>query len=443
MKMPDHFSALTLDSQSERYPLKPLRDLQLKKLVRAGYWGLLALAGSFIWSLVLFQNRTTVPIFSATGFPEWRMETGIRAQTVVISEILFALEQLVDAIGAFFLAINDGQIAATSRTLACIFVLIAVLFTFRRLLAEHYNATGQRLQYEEQIRMQKKTGIHKWLRPVAVAVCSMVSVYVLTSLAWMALGVIFKQFSASPLASAIFSAAFVAVTTFVAVYFVLTLTKLQLAALAMLTFLLGLGGTFAMAGVENGEQWWQASISRAGAYPDSNWLFIATLLSICVIFLVLWFDIDQFMRLIVAEADRSSPITASMSVLQRQFRSHAYAIIRLLYALAVAGLLGVAFVRVHPDDGWTTAAHTGGALLAIAIFTLGGLVFAFWFPNKILGQPFRLFSVGCAAVYLISLVLFLTSILNLAGVELIVLMVIGLWFYFALDTILTYVDALL
>jgi uncharacterized protein YneF (UPF0154 family) len=207
-----------------------------------------------------------------------------------------------------------------------------------------------------------------------------------------------------------------------------------------------LGGSFAMAGIENDQQWWQAAVSRAGANPQADWLFIATFGSVFLIFVVLWFDVNGFVRLIVAQAElhHAAPPQddALLSRLHRWLRAHTFGIIRALYFIAILGLLGVGFVRFNLNDPTTVIAHTGGAGFAILIFIIGGLCFATWFPDPILGLPFKRFSQGAVALAALSVVLFAVGILNLAGIELVCLILVGIWFFFALDTVLTYINAL-
>jgi hypothetical protein len=439
MQQPKHFSAYALDA---RFPLDRLRELQFKKLRYAAYVGLIALAATSVWSFYLFINQPTVPIFSDVGFPEWRMEPELEALAVV-DELTATIKQVVRATREFFLSVDSGQIAGTARVISSICIFLGITFSFRKFLAEHFLVYGQQLQYEDQQRMDHPASRHKWLRSVVVALSCMVSVYIITSLVWIALGEIFREFAAAPLPAAIFAASFAAVATFIAVFMSLTMTRLQLAAMAMFTFVLGLGATFAMADAENGQQWWQAAVSRAGAHPDSNWLFIITILSVVLAFTVLWYDIDQFMQRIVRRADCISPLDKVKNPLKLWFRKNAYNLIRVLYALAVVGLCGVAAVRVVQGDFLTTVIHTGGAVLSILIFAIGGLGFALWFPDEIVGKPFRRFTWACVIVYVCTLFLYCQQILNLTGAELVLLMLIGIWFYFALDTVLTYIDALI
>jgi hypothetical protein len=440
MKLPEHFSAFALEPRQEIFPLQRLRALQMDKLRLAAYWGIGALVIGFIWSAFLFANQSSVPMFSQVGFPEWNVTFGLAAQTVP-REIVASFSQLVGAFTALAQSGSSGQIAGAARFIGCAVIFVGILFTFRRLLPTHYEAHGQRLQYEDHKRIANTIG--SYTRRVAVALAVMVSSYVLTSLAWIFLAQVFKGFSALPLAAAFFSALFVGGVTFAAVYTSLTLTTRQLAALGMMTFLLGLGGSFAMAGIENNEQWWQASISRAGAHPNANWLFIAAIGSVGLVFFVLWYDIDQFIQLIIFHAEAyPTPPQRPPSALKSWLRRNTYAIIRALYFLAIIGLLGVGFVRFDLRDIGTVIAHTGGAMISILIFSLGGVGFAYWFPDPILGTPFKQFSIACVLANIIAAVLFAIGILNLAGIELVALIIIGIWFYFALDTVLTYVDAI-
>jgi hypothetical protein len=448
MDMPKHLEPLVVaEAQQVEPPLRRLRELQLRKLRLALLWGIGALVVASFASLVLFRDHPVIPMFSDIGFPEWRTQPRDPIATFaaqnVSSELVASFNQLVNSIRRIAESGGNGQIAATSRLLACISIFVAILFTFRVYVADYYDVHGQRLQLEDH--KDSSSSLARYTRRVAVALAAMVTSFVALSIVWMLLNEIFKTFSVSFVSAAAFSGLFVGCATAVFVYWVSTMTTRQLAALGLLTFILGLCGAFAMAGIENGEQWWQAAVSRAGADPNANWLFIATIASVSLVFLVVWFDIDQFLRLIVAHAEaykqRNPTLAGRFAGVRNWFSARTFYTMRLLYFAAILGICGVGFVRFDRADIGTVIAHTGGAFASILIFNLGGLVFAHWFPDPILGTPFKRFSLVCVIVNLIGGVLALVGVLNLAGVELVALIIVGIWFYFALDTLLTYIDA--
>lgn len=448
MDMPKHLEPLVVaEAQQVEPPLRRLRELQLRKLRLALLWGIGALVIATFASLILFRDHPVIPMFSDIGFPEWRTQPRDPLQTFaaqnVGSELVASFNQLINSIRRIIESGGNGQIAATSRLLACISIFVAILFTFRVYVADYYDVHGQRLQLEDYRDASSKLG--RYIRRLAVALAAMVTSFVALSIVWMLLNEIFKTFSVSFVSAAAFSGLFVGCATAVFVYWVSTMTTRQLAALGLLTFILGLCGAFAMAGIENGEQWWQAAVSRAGADPNANWLFIATIASVSLVFLVVWFDIDQFLRLIVAHAEqykqRNPTMAGRFAEIREWFGARTFYTMRLLYFAAILGICGVGFVRFDRADIGTVIAHTGGAFASILIFNLGGLAFAHWFPDPILGTPFKRFSLVCVIVNLVGGVLALVGVLNLAGVELVALIIVGIWFYFALDTLLTYIDA--
>lgn len=449
MELPKHLAPLVVaQAQQIEPPLRRLRELQLRKLRLALLWGMGALTIGFLASLLLFRDYPMIPMFSDIGFPEWRTQPLDPIETFaaqnVGSELIASFNQLISSIRRIAESGSNGQIAATSRLLACISIFVAILFTFRVYVADYYEVHGQTLQLEDFHEISST--LAKYTRRVAVALAAMVTSFVALSIVWMLLNEIFKTFSVSFISAAAFSGLFVGCATAVFVYWVSTMTTRQLAALGLLTFILGLCGAFAMAGIQNGEQWWQAAVSRAGADPNANWLFIATIASVSLVFIVVWFDIDQFLRLIVAHAEdykrRNPPPPARrLANLRQWLADRSFYVMRLLYFAAILGICGVGFVRFDRADIGTVIAHTGGAFVSILIFNLGGLIFAHWFPDPILGTPFKRFSLVCVIVNLVGGVLALIGVLNLAGVELVALIIVGIWFYFALDTLLTYIDA--
>jgi hypothetical protein len=444
MNLPPHLFVYVAQAQTATDTLQDQRAVQLRKLRAAALWGVAAVVIGVVLALWFYRGLATVPLFTDAGFPEWKPALDTFTAESVPAEIGFAFGRLFEVVGAIIQSGSSGQIAATSRLIACAMIFVAILATYRRLLLEHYKARGQQMQFAD---YEAEVGsLGNQVRRAAVALAALVGGYVAISVAWLLLDLMFKEFSASYAGAAAFSGLFVGAVTFAAVYWAQTVTTRHLIALGLITLVVGLGGSFAMAGIENGEQWWQAAVSRAGANPQADWLFIATFASVGAIFVVLWFDINGFIRLIVAQAEAFHPAPptddALLSRVHRWLRTNTFAIIRTLYFTAIVGLLGVGLVRFDRTDITTVIAHTGGAIAAILIFIVGGLCFAYWFPDRIIGLPFKRFSQGVAAMTLISGVLFALGILNLAGIELVCLILISVWFFFALDTILTHVNAL-
>lgn len=444
MELPPHLAIYLERPQRTSSRLEDQRDLQLRKLRVAALWGVLALLIGTGMALYFYRGLDVVPLFTEAGFPEWKPALGsLSPQSAVTSEIGFAFGRVFEVAAAIAQAGSSGQIAATSRLIACVMIFVAILLTYRSLLLEHYHARGQLVQLHDY--RSEANSLGSYLRRVAIAFAALVSSYVALSVVWLVLDLMFKEFSASYAGASVFSGIFIGVVTFVAVYWSQTVTTRHLIGLGIATLVIGLGGSFAMAGVENGEQWWQAAVSRAGANPQADWLFIATFGSVFLIFVVLWFDMNGFLRLVALQAETlHAPPTGDPkgTPLRRWLRGNTFGIIRALYFIAIIGLLGVGFVRFDSRDIGTVIAHTGGASAAILIFIIGGLLFAYWFPDPIVGTPFRRFSQGAVLLALLSAVLFALGILNLAGIELVCLLIVGVWFFFALDTVLTYVNAL-
>jgi hypothetical protein len=442
MNIPEHLMIYSASAQQASEVLHLRRELQLRKARIAGMWALGAFVVGVIAAALLYNGHTSVPMFSEQGFAEWRNAAPFAAQSVP-RQIGLSFARLSEMIGALIQSGGSGQIAAAARLLACAMIFVAVLFTYRRLLAEHYDVHGQTARRDD-VRQRAAT-MGSLVRRIGVALAVLVSSYVALSLTWMILASMFKDFSALYWAAAFFTGLFTALVTFGAVYWSLTVSTRHLMALGLVTFVVGLSGSFALAGIENNEQWWQAAVSRAGAHPDADWLFIATFGSVFILFVALWFDVEPFIRLIVAQATLLRPTPRGDTLparVSRYLRANTFGIIRALYFAAIIGLMGVGFVQFNSSDITTVVAHTGGAALAILIFTIGGLAFAGWFPDPIFGVPFKRFSQVCVAVCAVSVALWLIGTLNLAGIELICLIVIGVWFFVAIDSILAYVNAL-
>ncbi|MCC6612540.1 MAG: hypothetical protein IT320_03620 [Anaerolineae bacterium] len=450
MEAPAHLAVLSVNAQDAQQAVEPLRRrqaLEMKRMQIAAAWSLIAFAFAFIVSLIFFRGEANIPMF--VSFPEWEpLTTETSALAVgVPTQVGISLERLRDAFTAFLRSGSSYQIAAAARLLSCFVIFAIIVITYRKLLLEHYEVHERYAQYDE-FKRASQTMFHRFSR-FFVALASMITNYVLFSVMWIILSVIFKEFTALYFAAAAFSALAVAVSTFVFVYWSLVVTTRHLVALGVFTLIIGLAATFALANPENGQQWWQAAISRAGADPRVSWLFTATLGSVFVIFVLLWVDVDNFVRLITAQAEAyhaealaADSRTGLWARIQRWAKGHTYHIFRALYFIALFGLLGTGFVRTDPRNIDTIIAHTGGATSAIIIFNVVGLFFASWYPDPILGQPFKRISLILVGTGIISVVLFAIGVLNLTGIELICLLIIGFWLYLALENLLIYVNTL-
>ncbi|MCA9903907.1 MAG: hypothetical protein KC547_08625 [Anaerolineae bacterium] len=444
METPTHLAELVVNAQEAIQPLRRAQALEMRRMQIAAIWGLIAFAVAFVTSLIFFAGTDNVPMFHS--FPEWEPVSSNFTALTVPGEVGISFQRLADAFVAFLRSGESDQIAAASRLLSCVAIFVAVVFTYRNLLLEHYEVHELYAQYED-FKRAAHTRTHQISR-FLVALALTITNYVLFSVLWIILSQIFKEFSAPYWSAAGFSAVSVAAVTFIYVYWSLTVTTRHLVALGLLTFITGLCASFALASPENGQQWWQAAISRAGADPRVSWLFTSTLGSVFIIFVLLWIDVDNFVRLITVqgEAQRAFTVQATSSgwraAIQHWINAHTYQIFRALYFLALLGLLGVGFVRTDARDIGTLIAHTGGATSAIIIFNIVGLFFASWYPDPVLGQPFKRTSYILVGAGIISIVLFAIGVLNLAGIELICLLIICFWLYLALENLLIYVNTL-
>ena len=446
MEAPAHLAVMTVDAQQAVQPLRRRQALEMKRMQIAAIWGLIAFFFALVVSLIFFAGETSIPMFHS--FPEWGPLSTDVSPLSVPTEVGISLERLRDAFAAFLRSGDSDQIAAASRLLSCIMIFVAIVVTYRKLLLEHYEVHERYAQYEE-FKRASQTRFHRISR-FLVALASMIANYVLLSIIWIIMSEIFKEFSALYYAAAAFSALSVAVATFIFVYWSLAITTRHLVALGVFTLVAGLAATFALASPENGQQWWQAAISRAGADPRVSWLFTATLASVCIIFALLWVDVDNFVRLITAQAEAHHALRAGAQAsdsslrvrIQTWIKNHTYHIFRALYFVALVGLLGAGFVRTDTRDIGTIIAHTGGATSAIIIFNIVGIFFAFWYPDPILGQPFKRTSLIFVGASIVSVVLFAIGVLNLTGIELICLLIICFWLYLALENLLVYVNTL-
>jgi hypothetical protein len=182
-----------------------------------------------------------------------------------------------------------------------------------------------------------------------------------------------------------------------------------------------------------------------GRNPRSELLFMTTLLSVAVIFWILWLDVGKIIKRIVAEIapDPQTFVT-----------KNAFTIIRTLYFLALicTALVGVIPVIDQKDSDQlnhivTLILHTGGATVSMIIFTAGGMYFfTGWLPDRIFPGYFKVMSRALVAVCGVAVVLFIlneitdAAFLSLTALELILFFCIGVWLFFAVSNLLEYAD---
>jgi hypothetical protein len=316
---------------------------------------------------------------------------------------------------------------------------IAVFFTYRALLADFYDANLQDAQSKAFKRFRDQRS--HWLSVGLISAITMVSTYVVISGILIMLADMFEGLKLPFVGASIVAAVFAGAAGFVMTYWASVVTTRELLVFGLLTFVIGLGGGFA---VTEGS-WWKYAVSAVGRNPRSELLFMTTLISVAAIFWILWLDVGKIIKRVVNEIAPDP---------QTFVAQNAFVIIRTLYFLALicTVLVGVIPVIDQKDSDQlnhiiTLILHTGGAIVSMLIFTTGGMYFfTRWLPDRIFPGYFKVMSRALAAVCGVAVVLFIlnettdAAFLSLTALELILFFCIGLWLFFAVSNLLEYAD---
>ncbi|MBA3872635.1 MAG: hypothetical protein H0X30_26155 [Anaerolineae bacterium] len=326
-----------------------------------------------------------------------------------------------------------GSIAGIARLCTLVTVISSVFILYRRDIRTHYKIYDQPTQLENFNKMSPvKQGLARFLYVGATTF----GTYVIVSIMWLGLSQVFKNLSFNDgLSPAIAILLFTGLITFITTFGALAVTTHEVLLLGLGTLGIGFMVSFALAQPncrQSGfsvpllcllpvRQWWEIAVSNAGQSNPSASLFTGSLLSGAITFIVVWFDIDNTV------IDLANKLTL------RWFKPIVWiSIARFLFTVFILGLLFVGFIRVAPEFPMNRAFHTGGAVSAI----ISALALACIMPKQSFRPWYKLLSIGLGAVTAIMIVLGALNLVSLTVIELTVFVMIGLWIYATVDSLL-------
>ena len=385
-------------------------------------------AGRLPEDYVLFAQFQEWRSDETTQYPvcEWRCEIVTQAK-----RILAAASQTGESIIA---EDGRGNVAGFARLCTLIAVSISVAFVYRRQLAARYEINAQLAQLED---FEEMPGWQRWLNRILYTFSALFGVYVVVSIIWLGLSLIFKNMVLDWPSTVLVVALFTSTMTFVAAFGALAVTTRDILALGLFVFLAGFSVSFALAPIlGDGSQWWQSAVSNAGQLNPSAPLFTATLASASLALIVMWFDIDSLIGQMIDDGD------------VRLLSSEQWLwVARLLYAMLIVGLLFVGFIRVddinHP---FNKVFHAGGSVFAIASIVIAGLLirkrnFYPWYRlfsvHGLVGLTLGMAILGSLKLDPLSVVFVGTGLISLTVIELALFILIGLWVFVTVDNLLS------
>ena len=370
-------------------------------------------------------------------FYEWRSEGA--TQYPVCSwncEIAVQSTRLVTAASEIALSVitvdGRGNIAGMARLCTLVTVLFSVGFAYRRQLLAHYTINAQPAQHDDFATMPNW---QRWLNRTLYILATAFGTYVLTSVLWLGLAMVFRELSLNWFRSGIVIVLFTGTITFIATYVALAASTRTVLSLGLFTLAAGFALSFALVPQSLGHQWWEVAVSNAGQFNPSASLFTGTLLSGSLALVIIWFDMDSIIHKMIDDGDIQilSPDTWRW-------------IARLLYFALILGLLLIAFIRVDQDNfPLNMVFHAGGSLAAIASTVIAGLLirkkrFHPWYHiftvYILLGLTLGMSILGSLKFDPFSLVFPGTGIISLVVIELVLFVLMGLWLYLTADNLL-------
>lgn len=370
-------------------------------------------------------------------FLEWRTEDAVQYPVCAWDcEIVTQSTRLVSAardIGASIVSGDGlGSVAGIARLCTLVSVAFAVWFTYRKHLPARYALNGQQAQHEDFEQMPRW---EFWLTRVLYTLASVFGTYVVVSIAWLGLSLVFRDMSMGWFRAALVIIAFTATVTLAATYGALAVSTRDILLLGLFTYAAGFATSFALVPPTLERQWWEVAVSNAGQLNPSASLFTGTLLSGSLALVVLWFDLDSIIRKMIDDGE-----VRLLSAERWMW------VARGLYGVLILGLLSVGFIRVdevnHP---FNTAFHAGGAVVAIISVVVSGMLirkrrFHPWYKifsvHILLGLTIFMAVFGSIRLDPLGLVFVGTGLISLTVIELALFILIGLWVYVTVDNLL-------
>ena len=355
----------------------------------------------------------------------WDCEIGVQFQR------LFSNNTLV--VASIYALNNEGNIAGIARLCNLVAVSIAVFFAYRQQLTEYYFLNAQKAELED---FQETPQWELWLSRIAYTLATLFGTYVVVSIFWLGVDLAFKDVTLNWFDASILIIGSTAVMTFIATFGALAVTTRGILLLGLMTYLFGLTASFALTPLIDGQQWWQRAVSSAGQLNPSAPVFTGTFLSGALAMLVLWLDVNGMVRKVIADG----PL---LLLGARGWMN----VVRVLYIAFVGGLLFVGFIRVDRINfPRNMLFHAGGAMAAIACVVMSGLIirkrrFPPWYKAFsvyiLLGVTLGITILSSFTLDPFTIVDPGTGIVSLTVLELVLLMMLGVWTYITVDNLVT------
>ncbi len=270
-------------------------------------------------------------------FYEWTIvDSTLEPVETVGEEIILSLSRIDVAFSGIWgstiapepdTVVPPGNTAGIARLLSIISVPVAVAVSYRKQLKTRYRVYGEKAQYDDFEKLQKRK-IQYFSARILYVTATAFGTYVVTSVLWLAMSRAFQNLTFTLFWAWLVVILFTFSVTIASTFWALAVTTRELFLIGMMTTVAGLFVSFSIAPqIPDPDRiyWWQHAVSMLGKYMPSAPLFTATITSMACTLLVVWFDIES----IIVRAGNEKIV-----------------LIRGLYFYAVIGFLLIGFVRV-------------------------------------------------------------------------------------------------
>lgn len=226
---------------------------------------------------------------------------------------------------------------------------------------------------------------------------------------WIIFGMMFSNLWLSHIAAVVVTVAYCAIFGFAATYWIIALRTMDIVTLGLVTFALGLFGSFLLS---SDPQWWQVSLSYLGYDSGADIIFRVSLMAVGLMLLIVARDLSDIFA-----------IEVQMGLLSKRN----YRIVRLGALLICFGIAGVGIFPVRVSE-LSTNLHNLSVYTAGATFGLGMLLIR-WITPNLFHESFYKLTWGLLAICISFVFMRIVGIINFVALEILSFAIFSIWLY--------------
>jgi len=377
---------------------------------------------------VIAAPEANVPLYQ--GFPEWE-RSATSSEPVVCeprADTPFDVQSVPPQaptrieIVRSMLATELGQIAQWGRLLTVILSVLLAGLVYRIRLVTRYETLGD-TKSGAIFREHRKTRRDFFGARIVIALSIGIVTYVLSSLLWIYIGLMFEGVSLPLIGIIPLLAVYCFIVSYIVIRLVAEMRPRDMLIYGLFMFVIGLIGSF---GTVADKCWWQESISYVGTDSQADFLFAITLLGVSALFATLLIDLQKLAR-ILAEAGKLGTWE-----------------VRLITWIGLGIVFGIAGIAVAPINGapWVQTIHKISAF-GVSILIILAMFLAPRGIPRLYGGTYRWISWTLGALSVLYAILYFgLSWINFVTLELLLFIGFGIWLYVTVQTLMFRVSEL-